>query len=99
MRCGRFLRATESAGTGAGSLGILSPLPGCRSAATDEQGNSIISTATTMIYKKKKKKKRQLIENRQLKLALDVTREVLIPLLMSFGLTVTAYRGSLSSVT
>lgn len=98
MRCGRFLRATESAGTGAGSLGILSPLPGCRSAATDEQGNSIISTATMMIYKKRKKK-RQLIENWQLKLALDVTREVLIPLLMSFGLTITAYRGSLSSVT
>lgn len=76
VRCGHFLRVTEPAGTGAGSLGILSPLPGCRSTATDEQENSIISIATT-IYEKKK---RELIENWRLKLALDVTREVLIPL-------------------
>jgi len=60
VRCGRFLRATEPAGTRAGSLGILSSLPGRRPAATDEQGNSIICTAITTIYEKKKKR---FIEN------------------------------------
>lgn len=54
VRCDHFLRATKPAGAGAGSLGIVSALPGSwlTTAATDKWKISFISTAVTTYFLK-----------------------------------------------